>query len=74
MADHLAPGGRLVAGFQLQPGGLTLHAYDQLTVEAGLVLEERWSTWDRQPWHENGSYAVSVHRNAPARRHAGALT
>lgn len=62
MARHLAPGGRLVAGFQLQPGRLALERYDALAANAGLEPEERWATWDCEAWVEGGGYAVSVHR------------
>ena len=62
LARHLAPGGALVAGFQLLPGGLTLAQYDAYATQAGLVLAERWATWDRQPWSATSDYAVSVHR------------
>jgi hypothetical protein len=62
MARHLAPGGRLVAGFQLQPGHLDIARYDALATAAGLILEERWATWDGEPWVPGGGYAVSVHR------------
>ncbi|MCC7366481.1 MAG: class I SAM-dependent methyltransferase [Dehalococcoidia bacterium] len=62
MARHLGPGGQLVAGFQLQPGRLTLERYDELAAAAGLVLAERWATWDREPFVPGGGYAVSVHR------------
>ncbi|SDG98431.1 class I SAM-dependent methyltransferase [Pseudonocardia oroxyli] len=55
---HLAPGGRLIAGFTLQPGWPTLDDYDGWC--AGLSLEDRWSTWDRAPY-TGGAYAVSVH-------------
>ena len=48
LAHHLAPGGALVAGFQILPGGLTLAHYDACTAQAGLTLTERWATWDRQ--------------------------
>lgn len=61
MARHLAPGGALVAGFQLD-GRLLLARYDAMCGAAGLALAERWATWDRQPWQEGGEYAVSVHR------------
>jgi SAM-dependent methyltransferase len=67
-ARHLASDGRMVAGFQLQPGWPSLADYDRWCDEAGLELEDRWSTWDRKPWNANGSYAVSVHR---LRRSAG---
>jgi len=75
MALHLRPGGALVAGFQLQPadrqaGHLDTTAYDGHCRAAGLELEQRWATWDRQPF-TGGDYAVSVHRlgdESPARR------
>ena len=57
----LAPGGLLVAGFSLQPAGLTLAQYDRLAEAAGLHMLHRWATWDREPY-DRGSYAVSVHR------------
>jgi SAM-dependent methyltransferase len=69
-AAHLPPGGRLVAGFQLHgmttPSGHRLDPfelvdYDAAASAAGLVLEERFATWDREPY-DGGSYAVSVHR------------
>lgn len=62
MARHLAPGGVLIAGFQLSMAYLDLDEYDRLAEEAGLALIERYSTWDRQPWRWESSYAVSVHR------------
>ena len=64
LARHLAPGGALVAGFQLLPGGLTLAHYDACAAQAGLVLAERWATWDRQAWSLTSAYAVSVHRQS----------
>ena len=62
MARHLDPDGLLVAGFQLLPGRLTLDDYDAAAAGVGLVLAERWATWDRQPFAAGGDYAVSVHR------------
>lgn len=62
LAAHLEPAGRLVAGFQLTPGGLDLPEYDALAAEAGLEIVHRWSTWDRAPFTPGGDYAVSVHR------------
>ncbi len=67
MADHLAQGGLLVAGFQLQPGRLNVRRYDELASEASLELAERWATWDREPWRAGGTYAVSVHSKLPPR-------
>ena len=62
MARHLSPGGVLIAGFQLQPGRLTLGRYDEIAVATGLAPAERWATWDCGPWVAGGAYAVSVHR------------
>jgi SAM-dependent methyltransferase len=61
-ASHLRPGGRVVTGFQLEPGRLTLDRYDEYAEAAGLTLEERWATWDRIEFQPGGRYAVSVHR------------
>ncbi len=80
LARHLGPGGLLVAGFQLRPGGLGLDAYDAMTRAAGLTLVERWATWDRQALAPDPTgrgtgpdYAVSVHAALdPAAGPAGA--
>jgi SAM-dependent methyltransferase len=60
-ARHLVPGGRLVAGFRMQPGWPTVADYDAWCAAAGLHLEDRWATWERTPY-QGGDYAVSVHR------------
>jgi len=70
-ARHVAGGGRLIAGFQLDRG-YDLIEYDQTCAEAGLHLVERWSTWDRAPFltkdpGPNPDYAVSVHEPEKAR-------
>lgn len=59
LARHLEPGGSLVAGFQLREAGLTLSEYDAHCASAGLVLTERFATWDGDPY-SGGDYAVSV--------------
>ena len=61
LADHLNPGGLVVAGFQLVAGRFSLERYDELATATGLTLVERYATWDRQPWSPGGDYAVSVH-------------
>ncbi len=61
MARHLAPGGVLIAGFQLLADRLSLARYDEVATDAGLEPAERWSTWDRDAWQPGGDYAVSVH-------------
>jgi SAM-dependent methyltransferase len=61
-ARWLRPGGRLVSGYALRPGGFGPDLHDALASRAGLVLQDRWSTWDRQPFSPGDSYAVGVHR------------
>ena len=61
-ARHVSPGGRLVAGYSLRPGGLQPSRHDADALAAGLELEDRWSTWDRQPYAPGHDYSVSVHR------------
>ena len=63
-AAHVAPGGRLVAGFQLGRG-FQLSDYDDALADSGLVLAERYGTWDRKPFEsDREDYAVSVHHHA----------
>jgi hypothetical protein len=64
-ARHVAPGGALVAGFQLDRA-YDVATYDAHCAAAGLDLAERWATWDRDPWPGDGRYAVSVHRRSVA--------
>lgn len=59
-ARHVAPGGALVAGFQLGRS-YTLAAYDEHCTAAGLTLGERYAGWAREPF-AGGDYSVSVHR------------
>jgi SAM-dependent methyltransferase len=61
-AAHVEPGGALVAGFQLRLGGYDLAAFDEAGRAAGLVLEERFSTWERGTFKRGSDYAVSVLR------------
>ena len=63
-AAHLAPGGRLVAGFRLG-AQLSLDDYDAYTSAAGLTFESRFATWGCAPFLGGTDYAVSVHRAPP---------
>jgi SAM-dependent methyltransferase len=58
-------GGRVIAGFQLRDGGYDLDGLARDALAAGLVLEDRWSTWDRAPAAVVDDYAVSVFVRAP---------
>jgi hypothetical protein len=62
-ARHLAPGGAMVLGFQLGRG-YALDELDRHAREAGLALDARYATWERDPFPGDGSYAVSVLRRA----------
>lgn len=66
VARHVGPVGVLVAGFSTDWADrpYDTEAYDAHCAAAGLVLAERFSTWDRQPWTPASNYAVSVHRPA----------
>ncbi|MCP9946900.1 class I SAM-dependent methyltransferase [Streptomyces somaliensis] len=59
-ARHVRPAGHLVAGFSLDRD-YTLADYDDHCRAAGLALEARYATWERDPY-AGGDYAVSVHR------------
>lgn len=63
-AQHLTVGGRMVAGFTLRPDWPTPADYDRWCADAGLVLVERYATWDRDAFGDDPGYAVSVHTTA----------
>jgi SAM-dependent methyltransferase len=60
---HLGPGGRLVAGFRLRHGWPTPEDHDRWCAAAGAVPEDRFATWERDPY-TGGDYVVAVHRAA----------
>lgn len=60
-ARHVAPGGVLVAGFQLD-GRHGADEHERDARAAGLLPLGRWSTWDRDPWEPDADYVVAVHR------------
>ena len=64
LADHVAPTGVLISGFQLTAGRYDVARYDHDCAAAGLTLVERYASWSRDPWTIDSGYAVSVH--APA--------
>jgi SAM-dependent methyltransferase len=61
----LAPGGLLIAGFQLQPDRYGVDQLDEDAAAAGLSLLHRWSTWARGQWTPQDAYQVSVHQVDP---------
>jgi len=61
-ARWLRPGGRLITGYSIRPDGFGPSQHDPLAAHAGLVLQDRWSTWDKAPYTPGDTYAVAVHR------------
>jgi hypothetical protein len=60
LAAHLAPEGRLVVGFGLDRG----YALEDFTADAdaaGLVLAQRFSTWDLRPAADDFLVGVLEH-------------
>jgi len=67
LVRQLAPGGLLVAGFQLTYPAFGLADYEQATSAAGLTPLYRWATWERTEWTPADTYAVFVHQlSAPS--------
>ncbi len=62
MARHVAPGGRLVVGWQQRAGWPTVDDHEAWCAEAGLRPEHRFATWAGDPFTEGGDYVVTVHR------------
>ena len=61
IAQHLMPGGQLVAGFTLEPAGYSLAQWDEDCSACGLELAQRFATWGADPFVANADYHVSVH-------------
>lgn len=57
---QLVSGGLCLVGFQVERYALADFARD--LAEAGFMLEQRFATWDLQPWHEGAEFAVSFLR------------
>lgn len=60
-ASHVTSEGAVVAGFSTDRH-YSLEAFDADAAAAGLVLVERFATWDGSPHTVDDNYAVSVHR------------
>lgn len=59
VARHVAPTGRLIAGFSLGRG-VTPQQWEAWLRSTGLDVCERYSTWDGDPFSVNSDYLVSV--------------
>jgi len=58
-ARHVAPGGRLIAGFSCDRQ-VSVDDWETWLRAAGLEPSERFSTWDGDPFYEASNYLVSV--------------
>lgn len=66
VAAHLREDGFLVVGCRTDRG-FTPEDLDTALPHAGLVLEQRFATWDLRPWQPGGGFCVSVARRVAAR-------
>ena len=62
MARHVQPGGLLINGHSIRPDGCSPADLDTWAVNAGLLLAEHWSTWQRDAFDSSSTYSLSVHR------------
>lgn len=58
---HVRPGGRIVLGFATDRE-LELGAFDTAVQDAGLVVEQRFATWDLVPYSAGSDFAVTFLR------------
>lgn len=65
---HLKPDGRVVVGFG-SGRGYALATFDADVTRAGLVVEQRFASWDLLPWDAASGFAVSFLRRSPGGEH-----
>ena len=58
---HVRPGGRIIVGFATDRE-LSLETFDEAVIDAGLVLEQRFATWDLVPFGRDADFAVTFLR------------
>ncbi|MET0821739.1 MAG: class I SAM-dependent methyltransferase [Aeromicrobium sp.] len=61
LRHHVRPGGRIVLGFATDRE-LSLADFDSAVADAGLVLEQRFATWDLVPFSDEADFAVTFLR------------
>ncbi|AXT83916.1 SAM-dependent methyltransferase [Aeromicrobium sp. A1-2] len=61
LSSHVRSGGRIVLGFALDRS-YALEAFDRDVAGAGLVVEQRFATWDLEPFGDEADFAVTVLR------------
>jgi len=61
LRSHVRTGGRIVVGFALDRS-YSLEQFDADIADVGLVLEQRFATWDLVPFTEDAEFAVTFLR------------
>jgi SAM-dependent methyltransferase len=62
LVRHLRPGGLLINGHSIRPGGCPPAVFAAWAEAAGLELVERWSTWEQDAFADGSEYSMTVHR------------
>lgn len=58
---HVRPDGPVLVGFGTTRG-YAVADFDAHAAAAGLLMEQRFATWDLRPWHPGADFAVTVLR------------
>jgi SAM-dependent methyltransferase len=61
VAAHVRADGLVVTGFNVKHD-YGLDAFDRDYAAVGLVLEQRFATWDLRPWRDDSDWAVTILR------------
>lgn len=69
VAAHLRPEGRLVVGFGAGRG-YSMQAFETDIAGAGLVVEQRFASWDLLPWRPAADFSVTFLRRSTVERDA----
>ena len=59
MCEHLAEGGRIVVGFGTDRG-YAIADFEADAAAAGLVIAQRFATWQLAPWRDDAGFIVAV--------------
>ncbi len=63
IARHIRPGGVIILGFATDRH-YSVDAFDRDCRDAGLLVEQRFATWDLRPWCPEDAFAVTIVRVA----------
>lgn len=61
LRDHVRPGGRIVVGYR-RSDEYPYDRFDEDIAAAGLSLQQRFGTWDLEPFTDESDFAVTVLR------------